>query len=80
MVEPPSQAPVVPRPQEIVVERPAFHFMGDIADIEPFRLDEDVVVPASINKFLRSYQRSGVEFLYKHYKLGTGCILGDDMG
>ena len=39
-----------------------------------------VAIPAPINKFLRSYQREGVEFLYRQYAAGKGAILGDDMG
>ncbi|GAA5874343.1 hypothetical protein JCM1840_001353 [Sporobolomyces johnsonii] len=50
----------------------------------PHRLSHDVddlaEIPASINKFLRQYQREGVEFLYGQYKKGMGGILGDDMG
>ncbi|GAA6011499.1 hypothetical protein JCM10207_002640 [Rhodosporidiobolus poonsookiae] len=37
-------------------------------------------IPAPINKFLRPYQREGVEFLYGQYQKGLGGILGDDMG
>ncbi|XP_063769816.1 DNA excision repair protein ERCC-6-like 2 isoform X2 [Pseudophryne corroboree] len=39
-----------------------------------------VVVPYTINRYLRDYQRDGVQFLYEHYVRSTGCILGDDMG
>ncbi|GAA5896419.1 hypothetical protein JCM5296_002726 [Sporobolomyces johnsonii] len=50
----------------------------------PHRLSHDVddlaEIPAPINKFLRQYQREGVEFLYGQYKKGMGGILGDDMG
>ncbi|SCV72976.1 BQ2448_6901 [Microbotryum intermedium] len=37
-------------------------------------------IPAPINRFLRHYQREGIEFLYKQYSAGMGGILGDDMG
>jgi SNF2 family DNA or RNA helicase len=37
-------------------------------------------VPASINKFLRDYQRDGVQFFYARYCENRGGILGDDMG
>lgn len=37
-------------------------------------------VPATINRYLRDYQRDGVRFLYQHYSENTGAILGDDMG
>ncbi|GAA5964461.1 hypothetical protein JCM21900_002382 [Sporobolomyces salmonicolor] len=50
----------------------------------PHRLSHDVndlaEIPSPINKFLRQYQREGVEFLYGQYKKGMGGILGDDMG
>ena len=37
-------------------------------------------VPATINRYLREYQRDGVRFLYRHYCSGHGAILADDMG
>ena len=37
-------------------------------------------VPGTINRYLRDYQRLGVQFLYSHYKNKHGAILGDDMG
>jgi hypothetical protein len=40
----------------------------------------DVEIPASINRFLRSYQRDGVRFFWEHYRRGEGGLLGDDMG
>ncbi|KDQ17914.1 hypothetical protein BOTBODRAFT_185328 [Botryobasidium botryosum FD-172 SS1] len=40
----------------------------------------DMRVPASINTFLRAYQREGVQFFYDRWKEGRGGILGDDMG
>ncbi|KAK9804888.1 hypothetical protein WJX72_010344 [[Myrmecia] bisecta] len=42
----------------------------------PLRLQ----VPASINKYLREYQREGVRFLFRNYAEGKGAILADDMG
>ena len=38
------------------------------------------IIPASVNKFLRSYQREGVEWLWKQYTQGKGGVLGDEMG
>ncbi|EGG03201.1 uncharacterized protein MELLADRAFT_90365 [Melampsora larici-populina 98AG31] len=35
---------------------------------------------ANINRFLRSYQRDGVNFLLSHYQARNGAILADDMG
>lgn len=37
-------------------------------------------VPASINRFLREYQRDGVRFLFRQYSRDKGGILADDMG
>lgn len=37
-------------------------------------------IPATINRYLRDYQRDGVHFLYQHFSKNTGAILGDDMG
>lgn len=39
-----------------------------------------VTVPASIAKFLRPYQRTGIKFLLKNYVKGQGALLADDMG
>ena len=36
-------------------------------------------MPATINKYLRDYQRDGVSFLFRQYAQGQGGILGDDM-
>ncbi len=37
-------------------------------------------VPASINRYLREYQREGVRFLLRQYARQQGGILADDMG
>uniref|UniRef100_A0AAY5L448 Excision repair cross-complementation group 6-like 2 n=1 Tax=Esox lucius TaxID=8010 RepID=A0AAY5L448_ESOLU len=39
-----------------------------------------VAVPYTINRYLRGYQREGIQFIYDNYALSRGCILGDDMG
>lgn len=36
-------------------------------------------VPATINMYLRDYQRDGVRFLFRQYAQKQGGILGDDM-
>ena len=36
-------------------------------------------VPGNINSHLRSFQRTGVQFLFRQYAQGQGGILGDDM-
>ena len=40
----------------------------------------ELVVPNTINQFLKNYQRRGIKFLFRQYSLGTGAILADDMG
>ena len=40
----------------------------------------DLEVPASINKYLRCYQREGIQFLFRQYAQDKGGILADDMG
>lgn len=42
--------------------------------------DNGDFIPYTINRYLRDYQREGVQFLYGHYANKRGCILGDDMG
>jgi hypothetical protein len=42
--------------------------------------EQGIQVPASINRFLREYQRDGVRFFWDCYKEGRGGVLGDDMG
>ncbi|KAG6907721.1 hypothetical protein DXG01_007634 [Tephrocybe rancida] len=48
----------------------------------PLHLDIEnkIAVPASINTYLRDYQRDGVRFFWRQYQEGRGGLLGDDMG
>ncbi|CAO1612989.1 unnamed protein product [Parajaminaea phylloscopi] len=39
-----------------------------------------ISIPACVNRFLRNYQREGVEFMYRAFKESRGAILADDMG
>lgn len=39
-----------------------------------------IMVPASINTYLREYQRDGVRFFWDLYDQDKGGLLGDDMG
>lgn len=39
-----------------------------------------IKIPSLINRYLRDYQRKGVEFLYDHYSRNEGALLADDMG
>ncbi|XP_056020257.1 DNA excision repair protein ERCC-6-like 2 isoform X3 [Ostrea edulis] len=66
-------------------EKPRFECRISSAAKVPFKLcdptdDRQVEVPAPLNQHLRDYQREGIQFLYDHYKKGSGAVLGDDMG
>ncbi|XP_069126621.1 DNA excision repair protein ERCC-6-like 2 isoform X2 [Argopecten irradians] len=71
--------------EEEELEKPRFKFTPAAAKI-PYLLSagtqdtQPVQVPATINQYLRDYQRDGIKFLYSHYKEDRGAILGDDMG
>ncbi|XP_019633398.1 PREDICTED: DNA excision repair protein ERCC-6-like 2 [Branchiostoma belcheri] len=66
-------------------EKPFFRNHSHVGKKEPFVLSPAgetpvVQIPATINRYLRDYQREGVQFLYRQYEAGMGAILGDDMG
>ncbi|KAJ9477760.1 DNA repair and recombination protein RAD26 [Pseudozyma hubeiensis] len=61
-------------------QRPSFPVPAELRDLGPLTLAPGIEVPAAINRFLRSYQRDGVRFLYRSYSEGRGALLGDDMG
>ncbi|THU93849.1 hypothetical protein K435DRAFT_861149 [Dendrothele bispora CBS 962.96] len=62
--------------------KPGFPLSPGQTRLGPLFLDAEkkYKVPASINTYLREYQRDGVKFFYEHYKEGMGGLLGDDMG
>ncbi|KDE05890.1 hypothetical protein MVLG_03703 [Microbotryum lychnidis-dioicae p1A1 Lamole] len=60
--------------------RPRFDASPQQLEIGDHILSPRHRIPAPINRFLRHYQREGIEFLYKQYSAGMGGILGDDMG
>lgn len=62
--------------------KPHFPFNDSQAQLGSHHLDGAAgpAIPAPINKFLKPYQRTGVQFMYDLYKQGRGGILGDDMG
>lgn len=71
--------------------RPDFTCTAEKQRKKPYRLDpldKGMVVPISLSRFLRRYQRIGIQFFYDRYKgikvegigLVKGGILGDDMG
>lgn len=62
--------------------RPGFPLAPGQQRQEPLVLDEKTKteVPASINTYLRDYQREGVIFFWNQYQAGRGGLLGDDMG
>ncbi|KAM4049432.1 DNA excision repair protein ERCC-6-like 2 [Anomaloglossus baeobatrachus] len=63
------------------LEKPQFPSRKPTAPAKDFPLSSSgVCVPYTINRYLRDYQREGVQFLYEHYARSKGCILGDDMG
>ncbi|KAM3938757.1 DNA excision repair protein ERCC-6-like 2 [Leptodactylus fuscus] len=62
------------------LEKPNFPGKKSTAPAEVFQLSNTVCVPDTINRYLRDYQREGIQFLYEHYAQSKGCILGDDMG
>ncbi|XP_006455871.1 hypothetical protein AGABI2DRAFT_76351 [Agaricus bisporus var. bisporus H97] len=61
--------------------RPGFPLAPGQQRQEPLVLDEKTKteVPASINTYLRDYQREGVTFFWNQYQAGRGGLLGDDM-
>ena len=68
---------------DIDPSRPNFKLPYDPANDVPLILDPaepDIPVPASINRFLKAYQRDGAKFLFSKYREGMGGVLGDDMG
>ncbi|XP_068944110.1 DNA excision repair protein ERCC-6-like 2 isoform X2 [Petaurus breviceps papuanus] len=66
---------------DVDLEKPYFPDRKLPSPAVAFKLSEDGdCIPYTINRYLRDYQREGAQFLYGHYSLGRGCILGDDMG
>ncbi|XP_030367705.1 DNA excision repair protein ERCC-6-like 2 isoform X3 [Strigops habroptila] len=63
------------------LEKPCFPGQNLPSPAVAFKLsDNGDFIPYTINRYLRDYQREGVQFLYGHYANKRGCILGDDMG
>ncbi|XP_031464063.1 DNA excision repair protein ERCC-6-like 2 isoform X1 [Phasianus colchicus] len=63
------------------LEKPYFPGQNLPSSAVAFKLSDDGdFIPYTINRYLRSYQREGAQFLYWHYANKKGCILGDDMG
>uniref|UniRef100_A0A8C3L7G0 ERCC excision repair 6 like 2 n=1 Tax=Chrysolophus pictus TaxID=9089 RepID=A0A8C3L7G0_CHRPC len=63
------------------LEKPYFPGQNLPSSTVAFKLSDDGdFIPYTINRYLRSYQREGAQFLYWHYANKRGCILGDDMG
>lgn len=71
--------------------RPDFTCSAEKQRKKPYSLDpfdRTMVVPISLSRFLRRYQRIGIQFFYDRYKgiqvegigMVKGGILGDDMG
>ena len=47
-------------------------FTQEQIDTGPLRLAKNFEVPATINRFLRPYQRQGVEFLFHQFRNEIG--------
>ncbi|KAM8793228.1 DNA excision repair protein ERCC-6-like 2 [Eudromia elegans] len=63
------------------LEKPNFPDKNLPSPATAFKLsDNGDCIPYTINRYLRDYQREGVQFLYGHYANKRGCVLGDDMG
>ncbi|XP_078252275.1 DNA excision repair protein ERCC-6-like 2 isoform X2 [Rhinoraja longicauda] len=63
------------------LEKPFFNEKKTSGPKIAFKLsDGGICVPHTINRYLRDYQRDGIQFICQHYFHGNGCILGDDMG
>ncbi|XP_075583339.1 DNA excision repair protein ERCC-6-like 2 isoform X2 [Pelecanus crispus] len=63
------------------LEKPYFPDRNLPSPAVAFKLsDNGDLIPYTINRYLRDYQREGAQFLYGHYVNKRGCILGDDMG
>ncbi len=62
--------------------KPGFPLRSDQKQESALVLDEakGIKIPASINTYLRDYQRDGVKFLWRQYNEERGGLLGDDMG
>lgn len=69
-----------PSDEDIPAVRPDFLDDAKLPPGEPLPLGADIVVPASINRYLKVYQREGVKFFYDKYAAGKGFVLGDEMG
>lgn len=54
--------------------------LGENEVAGPLALPGGFVLPASINRKLYWYQRTGVRWLWELYRQGAGGILGDEMG
>lgn len=67
-----------------VEERPKFSESSGVKHSRPYRdieLPQSAgLIPASIARYLRDYQVTGVAFLHKKFIYQEGGILGDDMG
>lgn len=77
---------IVPSESDNIVKglkpRPGFPLAPGQQDQGPLVLDEKtkMQVPATINTYLRDYQREGVKFFWNQYQARRGGLLGDDMG
>lgn len=78
-----SKPRIIPRADQVptgklILKRPSKSYDG--TPIPPLLPGERHSVPATINRYLRDYQRAGVRFFYERWCEGRGGVLGDDMG
>lgn len=61
--------------------KPNFNHLSEPPAAGPHIIDKErnIQIPSSINRYLRKYQREGVDFLWSRYDENSGGILGDDM-
>ena len=50
----------------------------EMIESELRNLKREVCVHPAMNRYLASYQRDGIRFMYGAWSKGTGCILADD--
>ena len=83
---PPKQQQSMARSRQTLIQaggkdqRPAFAASPEQARVGPLQLGNGYAVPATVNRFLREYQREGVRFFFRSFCEKRGALLGDDMG
>jgi len=81
-IHPNRRCPYLTFSRQEYLPRPGFPLAAGQVALGPLVLDRTkrIMVPASINTYLREYQRDGVRFFWDLYDQDRGGLLGDDMG